>query len=300
MRLWWHRSPTDVRRKRGHSHALSRFALAAFCSWSCAGTANNVAIPDNEELLPGTGSEALSSAETLRADVGIAGIHVGTMESTWCPDTPAGGARVWSEMTPAALLKALMHASGRAQTDWGPSAEGPSASAYDIREGDILRRYRVSYHAGRYDYVYERGGIPQLEGTDSVPENARAHDMQSALVALRAWRPRLDARAHFYVVLGRRLWRADVSFAGPQVIKVQGVPRLTTRVDGTAHRLWDAPDAPGPRSFSIWFGEEPERLPVLLTADGKYGAVTMTLRERASLPAACDGVRVPQAGFRAR
>src|SRR5688572_25454268 len=144
MRLWWHRSPTDVRRKRGQAHALFGGALAAFCLWSCAGTANSVATPDNEELLPGTGSEALSSAETLRADVGIAGVHVGTLESTWCPNSTSGGARVSSAMTPAALLKALLHASGSAQTEWGPAAEGPSTSAYDIREGDVLRRYRVS------------------------------------------------------------------------------------------------------------------------------------------------------------
>jgi uncharacterized protein DUF3108 len=273
----------------------SLFAAGALCA--CASTTSAAAptAPAGVLLPPSAAADLPQSAETLRADVTVSGVHLGRVESTWCPDT-AGG-RVQTEMKPAALVKALLQASGRAQTQLELPGGAALVSDYDLREGEVVRSYHVSYHEGRYDYRYDKGGVPQLEGMDDVPEQARAHDMQSALMVLRAWRPRLNETSHFYVVLGRRLWRADVRSAGPEVIKIGGVPQLTTRIDGTARRLWDAPDAPGPRQFSIWFGEQPERVPVRLTADGKYGPVTMTLTERSSGLAACQPASDPTASL---
>jgi hypothetical protein len=270
--------------------------LAGSVMGGCAST-TSAALPaePKDDLLVPSGVDIPRTPETLRADVTVSGVHLGRVESTWCPQ--AAGGRVQTEMTPASLVKVLMQASGRAQTELDLPAGAPSASEYDLREGDVVRSYRVSYHEGRFDYRYDKGGIPQLTGEDGVPEQARAHDMQSALLILRAWRPRLDETAHFYVVLGRRLWRADVRFAGPEVIKVGGAPQLTTRVDGTARRLWEGPDAPGPRKFSIWFGEQAERVPVRLTADGKYGPVTMTLTERTGAPEACRPSSDPSAAL---
>lgn len=286
------RTPTHERRG-GVAHARG-LLLALVALWGCASTPS-VAIPAEPEgeLLAPSAAELPRSSETLRADVAVSGVHLGRLESTWCPRSDGG--RLATEMKPSPLVKALMSASGRAETELDLPGGAPSASEYDLREGDVVRSYHVSYREGRFDFRYDRDGVRQLEGPEDVPEQARAHDMQSALMALRAWRPRLDERSHFYVVLGRRLWRADVRFAGPEVIKVGGVAQLTTRVDGTARRLWDAPGAPGPRTFSIWFGEQSERAPVRLTADGKYGPVTMTLTERGDALAACNPVQGPSA-----
>lgn len=266
----------------GRALLLLGFGLLSGCASTPA-----AAVPGEPEgalLAPST--EALPKApESLRADVAVSGVHLGRIESTWCPRT--GGGQLATEMKPSSLVKALMQAGGRARTELDLPEGAPSASEYDLREGDVVRSYQVSYREGRFDFRYDRQGVLQLEGLEDVPEQARAHDMQSALMVLRAWRPRLSESAHFYVVLGRRLWRADVRSAGPEVIKVDGVPQLTTRIDGTARRLWDAPGAPGPRTFSIWFGEQGERAPVRLTADGKYGPVTMTLTGRGSALDAC-------------
>jgi hypothetical protein len=275
----------------GHARCL---LLGLATLWGCASTqsAATPMEPEGALLAPST-AELPRAPEALHADVAVSGVHLGRLESTWCPRRDGG--RLATEMKPSPLVKALMSASGRAETELDLPEGAPSASDYDLREGDVVRSYHVSYREGRFDFRYERDGVRQLEGPEDVPESARAHDMQSALMALRAWRPRLEERAHFYVVLGRRLWRADVRFAGPEVIKVGGVPQLTTRVDGTARRLWDAPGAPGPRTFSIWFGEQSERAPVRLTADGKYGPVTMTLTERRDALAACSPSPDPSA-----
>jgi uncharacterized protein DUF3108 len=264
--------------------AVLPWGCVLLCSCASTPSAAAPAEPEGELLEPST-AVLPRAPETLRADVAVSGVHLGKVVSSWCPS--AEGGRLATEMKPSSLVKVLMQASGSARTELDLPGGAPSASEYDLREGDVVRSYQVSYREGRYDYRYDRDGVPQMAGLESVPEQARAHDMQSALMALRAWRPRLDASAHFYVVLGRRLWRADVHFAGPEVIKVDGVPQLTSRVDGTAQRLWEAPGAPGPRTFSIWFGEQGERAPVRLTADGKYGPVTMTLTGRGSALEAC-------------
>jgi hypothetical protein len=99
------------------------------------------------------------------------------------------------------------------------------------------------------------------------------------MVLLRAWRPRLNETAYFHVVLGRRLWRVDVVSAGPQVIKTNGVARLTHRIDGAGARLWRPSDVE-PRRFSLWLSEDPERVPLRMVADASFGEVTMTLTER--------------------
>jgi hypothetical protein len=98
---------------------------------------------------------------------------------------------------------------------------------------------------------------------------------------LRAWRPRLDETAYFYVVLGRRPWRVDVTSRGPEMIKLGDDPRLTYRIDGVAVRLGEGPDTP-PKRFSLWLSEGAERVPLRMVADASFGQATMTLTGRES------------------
>jgi hypothetical protein len=100
------------------------------------------------------------------------------------------------------------------------------------------------------------------------------------------------------VVLGRRLWRVDVTAAGPQVIKSEGSPRLTHRIDGVAARLWEPSEA-APRHFTLWLSEDVDRVPVRMLADASFGEVTMTLTERTSGGAECSPRPLPLAAPRA-
>jgi hypothetical protein len=182
----------------------------------------------------------------------------------------------------------IRHASGEAKTELAEVSQAPRASEYRFRDGDLLRNYRVDYRPGGYDYAYDNGGTAQRTGQSSVPEGASAHDLHSALVLLRAWRPRLGEQAYFYVVLGRRLWRVDVTSEGPQVIKAQGGARLTHRIDGVGVRLWRPSEAP-PKHFSLWLSEDAARVPLRMVGDASFGEVTMTLTDREQGNAACVG-----------
>jgi Protein of unknown function (DUF3108) len=157
----------------------------------------------------------------------------------------------------------------------------PASSDYTFRDGDIVRHYQVDYRAGGFAYVYDNGGIERRIGNGPIPEGAEAHDMHSSLLLLRAWRPRLDETAYFYVVLGRRPWRVDVTSRGPEMMKVGDDPRLTYRIDGVAVRLGEGPATP-PKHFSLWLSEGAERVPLRMVADASLGQVTMNLTGRES------------------
>jgi len=184
-----------------------------------------------------------------------------------------------TSVTSAPIVSVIRRTSGEAKTELSELSPAPRASEYNFRDGDLLRHYRVEYGAGNYQYAYDNGGPQTLTGTNEVPEGASPHDLHSAMLLLRAWRPRLDEAAYFYVVLGRKLWRVDVRAAGPQVIKALGSPRLTHRVDGVAVRLQQSPEV-GPRRFSVWLSEDADRVPVRMVADASFGELTMTLTHR--------------------
>jgi len=226
-----------------------------------------------------------AQAERLQADVVLFGLPLGHLESSLCPG--GDSTTIETHVEPAALVNALHRSGGDARTELAPLSPFPRWSDYNIQDGDLLRHYRVDHREGGFDYLYDNGGEATRTGQGSVPEGAFPHDLQSALVLLRAWRPRLGEVGYFYVVLGRRLWRTEVTYAGPQVLKTESVPRLTQRLDGVSVRLWQ-PSGVEPRRFSLWLTEDPERLPLRMVADASFGQVTLTLTGRKLGHLACS------------
>jgi Protein of unknown function (DUF3108) len=225
-------------------------------------------------------SSAPLESELLRASVEVFGIEVATLESSLCAVRDAG-VTMETAVQAAPLVKVIRSTSGEAKTELLALGAAPRSSDYRFRDGDVVRHYQVDYRSGAYAYVYDNGGVERRTGVNEVPEGAEPHDMHSALLLLRAWRPRLDESAHFYVVLGRRPWRVDVTSRGPEMIKLGEQPRLTYRIDGVAMRL-DPPGVEGAPSkrFSLWLSEEAGRVPLRMVADASFGQVTMTLTGR--------------------
>jgi hypothetical protein len=215
-------------------------------------------------------------SETLSADVDVLGLRLGTLESSRC--TLRGTTQIETQLAPIALVNALHRSGGDARTVLGPS-HAPLLSEYHIQDGDLLRHYRVQYRTGAFEYVYDNGGRAKTHAREAIPEDAPAQDLHSALLLLRSWRPRLGELGYFYAVVGRRLWRVDVKFAGPEVITSQGAPRLTQRIDGTSVRLWQTAES-DPRRFSLWLSEDADRVPLSLVADSSVGEVRLTLTSR--------------------
>lgn len=223
------------------------------------------------QLIPSGAPPGLEQ-ELLRAKVELFGLPLGSLESSYCAHRD--GVTVSTRVEPAALVNALHRSGGDARTELSPI--GPSLSEYFVQDGGLLRHYRIEHRAGAFDYLYDNGGEANRTGQVSVPEGAHAHDLHSALALLRSWRPRLDEVGYFYAVLGRRLWRVDVRHVGPEMIRAQGAPQLTQRLDGVSVRLWQ-PEAVEPRRFSLWLSADAARVPLRMVADASFGQVTLAL-----------------------
>jgi len=223
--------------------------------------------------------------EVLRARVEIFGLPIASLQSALCPGE-RGGLRVSTDVDAAPIVKVIRKTSGEARTELVGPRLAPRSSDYTFRDGDLIRHYAVDYRTGGYSYVYDNGGVDSRRGSDDVPEGAEVHDLQSAMLRLRAWRPKLGETAYLYVVLGRRPWRVDVTSRGPEMVKVGEDPRLSYRIDGVAVRLWQ-PEKATPKRFSLWLSEERERVPLRMVADASFGEVTMMLTDRQVGEAAC-------------
>jgi hypothetical protein len=228
----------------------------------------------------------VDDSEILHAEVELFGLQIAALESSFCPASTDGPATVETRVTAAPLVNVIRHTSGDAKTELAELFPVPQSSEYHFRDGDLLRHYEVQYRAGGYEYAYDNGGPERRTGQSAVPEGATPHDLHSAMMLLRSWRPRLGEAAYFFIVLGRRLWRVDVTAAGPQVITSQGGPRLTHRIDGIGVRLWESAET-SPRRFSVWLSEDAHRVPVRMLADASFGEVIMTLTERQLGVASC-------------
>jgi hypothetical protein len=272
--------PTRALAPRRRRHWLP-LVCALLSSFGCgSGAVMHAEAPDPQGRLltaPSRAARLVDTSEVLRAEVEVFGLQIGTLESSLCPATAQALGTMETSVKSAPIVSVVRRTSGEAKTEL--SELSPRASEYNFRDGDLLRHYRVEYGAGNYQYAYDNGGPQTLTGTNEVPEGASPHDLHSAMLLLRAWRPRLDEAAYFYVVLGRKLWRVDVRAVGPQVIKAQGSPRLTHRVDGVAVRLQQSPEV-APRRFSVWLSEDADRVPVRMVADASFGELTMTLTDR--------------------
>jgi uncharacterized protein DUF3108 len=224
-------------------------------------------------------------SEVLRASVELFGIQIATLESAWCA-APAHGPSIQTRVEASPLVKVIRRTGGEARTDLDAEGGAARTSDYTFRDGDLIRHYKVDYRAGGYSYVYDNGGVERRVGANDVPEGAEPHDLHSAMLLLRSWRPRLNERAYFYVVLGRRSWRVEVTSRGPEMIEQGEDHRLTYRIDGVAERLWQSADA-APKHFSLWLSEDPARTPLRMVADASFGQITMTLTGNEVGDAAC-------------
>lgn len=253
-------------------------ALLALCC-SCGSSAANAAPP---EVLPALRvRHGKLASERLQGNVTLEQIPLGSVQIQICPEQGPGQFGMQSTIVPAALLRMVGRLGGRLHSVLSSSDRAPIETQVDVLAGEKTRSYRLQFRPGGFDYEYRRSplGAPE-RGTRQLPVAEPVNDMHSALLLLRAWRPRLGEVAHLFVAIGRDLWRVDVRFRGPEMLDVQGAPALTRRIDGDARRIGvhaglDQGDTQ--RSFSLWLGEGPEALPVRLQASANYGDVSMSL-----------------------
>jgi len=247
----------------------------------CASVPGPTSASEAVPAMPVSGRTArLSRAERIESEVELLGLRMGKMVLDFCP----ADSLITTTIEASPLVRLVRRLSGTATTHLSNGGLTPERSIVEVHDGDKTRRYRVVYRDTGFEYEYETIQGKVERGQNDGAGGAPLYDLQSAMALLRSWQPRLAEAAHFYVVLGRNLWRAEVRFAGPEMLTVSGAPRLTRRMDGVASRV-DADAAPKQaegandvrRAFSLWFEQDGAGYPVRLVARSTYGDVTMAL-----------------------
>jgi len=256
-------------------------ALGAALGLGCASNTPAASAADENAFPALRVARGTFAPERLLGDVFLEEIPLGSVQIQVCPEDGAERFSMLSQIAPAALFRLVRRLGGRMLSVLSEEHYAPVQTEVDVFAGDATRSYRLQYRPGGFDYEYRRSAQAEPKhGTRQLPVPAPVNDMHSALLQLRSWRPRLGETAHFFVAIGRDLWRVEVRSRGPEMLQVQGAPALTQRIDGDARRVGaDTGSDPDDtrRTFSLWLGEGPEALPTRLVASANYGDVSMSL-----------------------
>ncbi|HET6613850.1 MAG TPA: DUF3108 domain-containing protein [Kofleriaceae bacterium] len=150
----------------------------------------------------------------------------------------------------------------------------------DVRFGKKQGVIETTFSPDKLRILYKRPGHPTRTYIQKLPPGLLGYDTHAVLGALRAWAASSDQRAYFYVLSGKRLWKATIAKAGTEAISTALGEFRAIRIDGTAHRLERnlTPDpAKEARAFSLWISDDARRVPLLVTARTEYGDVAAAL-----------------------
>jgi hypothetical protein len=175
------------------------------------------------------------------------------------------------------LVGLIRNALVEKETALDPSTGFPRRYLTYAEVGSKQRRYTVVFGPRWFRYRYWRNhGLPRASVV-KVPDGGHAHDLHSLALALRAWRPNPGKRARLYAAVGRRLWRIDVVYGGPDTIIRDQVPTRAIRLAGEAYKLHPDPDQRVTRSFKVWLSNDERRVPLRARVDSSIGMLGLEL-----------------------
>jgi len=166
-------------------------------------------------------------------------------------------------------------------TSWVDLETGaPIKHEASLKFGDKESEVQTEFTPRGYHLRYQRHGRPGvMHYIQAIPDGI-AHDGLSIIGALRAWEPADGARAYFYVLSGRRLWRNDIAFSKRETLKTAFGVVPTLRFEGSGQRLdgrLRVVTSKPPRTYTVWITDDANRLPVLVEAHTEYGNVRVEM-----------------------
>lgn len=184
--------------------------------------------------------------------------------------------------------------SGTAQTSalLDVDANLPLEASWDYHTDDKRSFVELDYAPGRYRFHQLR------ESADKKPAHSRKvvslsteqtpHDGHSMLGYLRRWDQPEGTRGFLYVVVGRNLYRADVTLSGRERLVTVLGEKEAVRIDGAATRLIEKTLEPStrhkPRPFSIWLTDDEDRVPLRIAVTTELAEITIDLEKRELQP----------------
>jgi len=279
-------------------------ALLAVAAAGCAG-AEATTLPGPTPLArPAAAARVeigLNPGETMAFEVRLAGIVAGEAQLAVGELGAYEGHRavvVKSRAATAGAAALVRHIVDEATTVIDLDTGRPLALETLVEQGNSRITATAKFAENVADITYQRSDEPQPhtirldfgKAAASMP-GVTVHDAISAMVQLRAWRAAPGTRRTVFVVGGRRLWRIDVTYAGPEAIGSALGNRRAIRFTGESYRARRdfTLEAQQPtRTFTVWLSDDADRVPLKVVARTELGDVVMDLTEysRSGEPAA--------------
>jgi hypothetical protein len=281
---------------------LTVLPLAAAVLAGCAG-AEVTALPPAPVPRPAAApvEVGLNPGETMAFEVRIAGLVAGEAQLAVGERGDYQGHRavvVKSRAATAGAAAMIRHISDEATTVIDLDTGRPLALDTVVEQGNTRTQASAKFTDNVADITYERSDehAPHHLRVDfgrgaAAGSGIQIHDAHSAMAQLRGWRAAPGTRRTVFVVGGRRLWRIDVTYAGPDTIGSALGNRRAIRFVGESYRARPdfSPETPRPtRTFSVWLSDDADRVPLKVAAKTELGEVTMDLTDYSRSGAAAE------------
>jgi hypothetical protein len=118
--------------------------------------------------------------------------------------------------------------------------------------------------------------VTAKSGRREFPVPSFTQDALSAVYVIRALPLKLGAKETIPVSTGGRVYRAQVSVAGTELLQTPAGPFQALHLRTS---LFDETNQPSGRPIHMWISDTPSRVPVKLQSELRVGSVNLTLRE---------------------
>jgi hypothetical protein len=266
-----------------HRGALGALGALGFCVvMACSASPVGPSAPPIERTsdlgVRGRAAAMVEPGEWISGQIFILGIEAASAEAWACRDEKdAVHTHLRAEST--GLLAWIKRAYMEQDTKLGFDGVFPRRNWADVQIGEKQRRYDVRFRTGRYEYEYRRNYGPMKVNTIGLAPDERAHDLLSAVLMLRAWRPAPGTRGRFGAVLGRWLWRTEVVFEGPDVVLREDGPYPATKIIGTTQKQHPDPKKRVEYDFELWFSDDSARIPLRAKSGSELGDIWLELTD---------------------
>jgi hypothetical protein len=264
------------------------FLALAACAGADAMTQPQPPASAAKPIAPAPDAIGLNPGETMAFEVRLAGILAGEAQLAVGELGDYEGHRavvVKSRAATAGAIALVKHIVDEATTVIDMDSGRPLMLDTLVEQGDRKITASAKFDGNLADITYARSDEKEphrmrIDFSKGAP--AQVHDAHSAMAQLRGWRAAVGTRRTVFVIGGRRLWRIDVTYAGPDTIGSALGNRRAVRFTGESYRARRdfSPETPRPtRTFTVWLSDDADRVPLRVAATTEIGDVVIELTE---------------------
>lgn len=266
---------------------LALLSLLGACGGAAAGVLDPAATDHASEPAAAAATvepslTAFYPGESMRFEVRMAGVLAG--EATFATGEPGlvDGRRaiaVSSRVGTAGAFALIKDIRDDATSIIDLASLRPISTTGDVRFGAKAAHTETTYPGGKAKIELTADGQPPRALTYDF-RGETIDDAHSAMAAMRIWPAAPGATRVLWVLGGRRIWRAEITVGGREVIGTRLGNQATLRFDGVSARALPnltVDTARPPRTFSVWVSDDADRVPLKIVAHTELGDVEITL-----------------------